>query len=608
MKKIILNLLIVSLSISYSIAQTVGGGGEANPNLKTNPASLKAFQDMRFGMFIHWGPISMRGTEIGWSRGVNVPVDDYDNLYKEFNPMLFNAKEWVSIAKAAGMKYLILTTKHHDGFVLWNTKQTDYNIMNTPYGKDVLKELAKECKKQGILFGTYYSVLDWHHPDYTTRHGNDPRPVAGSNMNNYISYLKNQIKELITEYNTNIFWFDGEWEDSWTHQNGMDLYAYIKGLNDKILVNNRVDKNRAGLDGMSDLVKYAGDYCTPEQKIGKLNNDIPWESCITMCNQWAWKPNDKMKSLKECIQTLAKTVGGGGNLLFNVGPMMDGRIEQRQIDRLKEIGSWLTKNGESIYGTKGGPIKPTSWLVTTNKENKVYLHLFLWPSNELIIPQFPNRKVTAVHFLNGDNLTFAVKENNLVINLPTAPIDENNTVVVLELDGAAKDIQVMELTTSNFKNANAFTAKLKSPPGDDYKSTGEKALFDGIRGTLDYTDGNWLGFEGKDFEAVVDMGSIIPVQKVTLSTLSVQGSWIFLPRSVTVSTSEDGITYTNAGTVKLGEPKEFADDEIKNIEIPFSSTNARFVRVQAENIKVCPEWHGGNGGPSWVFIDELKVQ
>ncbi|NOZ63215.1 MAG: alpha-L-fucosidase, partial [Calditrichaeota bacterium] len=173
MKRKLLFLLLFFLAAVVR-AQSIGGGGEANPDLKTNLESLQNWQTMRFGMFIHWGPVTLRGTEIGWSRGREVPVKEYDNLYREFNPVLFDAKEWVAAAKAAGMKYLIITAKHHDGFCLWDSKYTDYDIMSTPFKRDVVKELAEECKRQGILFGTYYSIIDWHHPDYPIRHGDDP--------------------------------------------------------------------------------------------------------------------------------------------------------------------------------------------------------------------------------------------------------------------------------------------------------------------------------------------------------------------------------------------------------------------------------------------------
>lgn len=438
MKKYIWLVLFLTLPL-YVSAQW--GGGEANPELITNAESLKEWQDLKFGLFVHWGPVSLRGTEIGWSRGREVPIEEYDNLYKEFNPVLFDAQKWVGMIKSAGMKYLIITSKHHDGFCIWDSEFTDYDIMSTPYKRDVLKELSDECKRQGILFGTYHSIADWHHPHYTTRYGGDPRPLEESNMQWYVYYLKNQVRELIDKYDTDILWFDGEWEDAWTHENGMELYKYIRGLKNDILINNRIDKGRQGMEGMTKSAEYAGDFATPEQEIGAFHPEIPWESCITICNQWAWKPNDEIKSLEECIQTLARTVGGGGNLLLNVGPMLDGRVEQRQINRLTEMGSWLEKNGESIYGTSGGPFKPNDSMVSTYKDKRIFVHLFALPGSQLVLPALHKTKILSAKLLNGKELTFKQTKENILIDLPGKPVDTIDTVIMLELNKEAASLE-----------------------------------------------------------------------------------------------------------------------------------------------------------------------
>jgi alpha-L-fucosidase len=442
-RRAIVLFLILALPLILA-AQQLGGGGEAYPQLKTNRESLEKWQDMRFGLFIHWGPVTLRGTEIGWSRGTQVPVADYDNLYKEFNPVLFNAREWVAAAKAAGMKYLVITSKHHDGFSLWDSKQTDYDIMSTRFRRDVLKELSEECARQGVLFCTYYSILDWHHPFYTTRHGDDPRPVKAADMPLYIDFLKKQVAELVRNYKTRLLWFDGQWEDSWSHQDGMDLYAYCRGLDDSLLINNRVDKGRRDERGMTVASQYAGDFGTPEQEIGAFRPDIPWESCITLCQQWAWKPNDTMKSLKECIQTLARSAGGGGNLLLNVGPMPDGRVERRQFERLGEIGRWLGKYGESIYGTRGGPFKPTEGLASTHKGRRVFIHLFKWPADQLILPGIKGRRVLAAAVLGGQKLAVDTAAGQIRVRLPGGPADENDAVIVLELDGPTEGFEPLD--------------------------------------------------------------------------------------------------------------------------------------------------------------------
>ncbi len=435
------NIHIVLFILFPLLTNAQWGGGEANPDLKTNAESLKKWQDLKFGLFIHWGPVSLRGTEIGWSRGREVPINEYDNLYKEFDPVLFDAREWVGMVRAAGMKYIIITSKHHDGFCIWDSEFTDYDMMSTPFKRDILRELSDECRRQGILFGTYHSIADWHHPHYASRYGGDPRPVEDSDMVQYVDYLKKQVKELIDKYDTRILWFDGEWEDSWTHEYGMDLYRYIRDIKYDRLINNRVDKGRQGMMGMTKSAKFAGDFATPEQEVGAFHPDIPWESCITICKQWAWKPNDEMKSLKECIQTLARTAGGGGNLLLNVGPMLDGRIEQRQIDRLAEMGGWLEENGESIYGTKGGPFMPNDWMVSTNRGKYIYVHLFSWPQGELVLPGLEKTRIVSAKILAGGDLTFKQTKDQVVIKLPDQPTDQINTVIVLELDREAAGLE-----------------------------------------------------------------------------------------------------------------------------------------------------------------------
>ena len=232
-------VLIAMLLVGHAYARLMGGG-EANPNLLTNQDALKKFRDNRFGMFIHWGPVTLRGQEISWSRGVQIPKEDYDSLYREFDPVLFNASQWVSAAKNAGMKYIVLTARHHDGFCLWDSQYTDYDMASTPYGKGVVKALVDECKKQGMDFGIYYSICDWHNPDYPVPHP-DPEgqsygereitdPAVKAKMDRYIQYMKNQLKELIDDFNPSLIWFDGEWEWAWYPRNGNGFVCLLAGI------------------------------------------------------------------------------------------------------------------------------------------------------------------------------------------------------------------------------------------------------------------------------------------------------------------------------------------------------------------------------------------
>ncbi len=347
-----------------------------------NTESMAQFENMRFGIFMHWGPSTLRGTS-SWGRGNHpydfapqVPISEFDSLYLQFNPVLFDAEDWISTVKKAGAKYYVITTKHHDGFCIWDSEFTDYDMMSTPYRMDVLKQLSQECEKQDILFGTYYSICDWHHPDYPGRYGGDPRPRESSDMDKYRKYLYNQMDELVDKYHSKILWFDGSWESDWTHEDGMDLYKYLRNKNDKIIINNRVDKKQNLKQRTEQLAKFAGDYKTPEQEIGEYDIELPWESCMTITDRgWHFIPQAKIKSLQLLINTLVQTVGGGGNLLLNIGPMPDGRLDLFHKKRLLELGAWLTTNGESIYETEGGPFKPNEYAASTRKGNKIYLHI-----------------------------------------------------------------------------------------------------------------------------------------------------------------------------------------------------------------------------------------
>ena len=401
---------------------------------------LRWWSEARFGMFIHWNPVSLKGTEIGLSRGDQVPAGEYDNLYKQFNPTEFNAGEWMKLARAAGMKYVVFTTKHHDGFCMWGTKYTDYNVLRSPFGRDVTKELAAACRKHGLVFGAYHSISDWWHPDYPlgSPRGKSQKPAP--DMDRYNQYLKNQLAEIVQNYGPlGVLWFDGEWEKPWTAERGADLYAYLRRLQPSLIINNRVSKARAGMAGTSAPGQFAGDYDTPEQRIGKYQDDRPWETCMTLCEQWAWKPDDELKSLAQCLQMLVNCVGGDGNLLLNVGPTATGETEPRQAWRLKEIGAWLDHYGESIYATRGGPWKPSQSVASTRKGNAIYLHVLRWSGGTITLPAI-SRKITGSRVLTGGNATVEQTNDGVTIGVPAAYQQEIDTIIKLTLDGPSMDI------------------------------------------------------------------------------------------------------------------------------------------------------------------------
>ena len=433
--KLIKRSLIVctAVTVFFLTARTLQATTSANPvehndPLNAAPEDIQAWRDMKFGLFVHWGPMSLMGTEIGWSRGGQrrgregrgeIPVEVYDNLYRSFYPQRFDAKEWVAVAKAAGMRYLVFTTKHHDGFCMFDSAMTDYKITNGPFKRDVVKELADACHEGGLKLGFYYSQPDWYHPDYRTE-----------NHSRYIEYLHAQLRELCTNYGkVDIIFFDGLGgkAQDWDSQR---LIPMVRRLQRHVIIN-----NRTGLPA---------DYDTPEQRIGKFTKDRPWESCITICRQWAWKPGDKMKSLKQCIETLVRVAGGDGNFLLNVGPMPTGQIEPRQVARLNEMGRWLSKYGQSIYGTRGGPFIGNAWCASTNKGNRIYVHIFAFQGQSFRLPAIKTR-IIAGSLLTGGQVQVRQNKDGIVIIVPQKyqrPID---TIVVLDVDGPAGDIAPVEL-------------------------------------------------------------------------------------------------------------------------------------------------------------------
>jgi len=414
---------------------------EHKEHLNASAEDVQAWRDMKFGLFVHWGPVSLMGTEIGWSRGGErrgrkgtgeIPVDVYDNLYRSFYPARFDAKKWVDIAKAAGMKYLVFTTKHHDGFCMFDSDLTDYKITNGPFRRDIVKELADACHGGGLKLGFYYSQPDWHHPDYRTdRHSR------------YIEYLHGQLRELCTRYGkVDVIFFDGLGgkPEDWDSQK---LIEMCRRLQRQVIIN-----NRTGLPG---------DYDTPEQRIGKFNKERPWESCITICRQWAWKPGDTMKSLKQCIQTLVRVAGGDGNLLLNVGPMPTGEIEPRQVERLSQMGAWLGKYGESIYDVRGGPFIGSAWLTSTHKENRIYLHVFDWYGDSLLLPPI-DKKVLAASLLTGGEVHLAQDKKQIVVTVGQRYQQEIDTIIVLELDSPAAEVRPVEV----FSHSVAYKKKARA--------------------------------------------------------------------------------------------------------------------------------------------------
>ena len=417
---------------------------------------MRWWREARFGMFIHWGIYAVAAGEYHGKRSdstgewimewANIPRAEYEKFAAHFNPVKFNAREWVRIAKDAGMKYIVITSKHHDGFAIYNSKISSYDIVDaTPYRRDPLKELAAETKKQGLKLCFYYSILDWHYPaTYVDAPGKDP--TAGNSSTKlrpggkqgYVKYMNEQLRELISTYDPAVLWFDGEWQDWWTEADGKELYRYVRSLKPDIIINNRVGKGRKGMQGMNKTdQEYAGDFGTPEQEIPA--NGLPgvdWESCMTMNTTWGFKSyDDKWKSPQELVRNLIDIASKGGNYLLNVGPTAEGLIPAASVERLAAMGKWMKVNGESIYGTSASPFtKQLEFGRATSKPGRVYLHVFDWPADGTLQVPSMDKTVTRAYLLAnpGPSLKFSTSNRGVSVQLAPQAVDPIATVIVLE--------------------------------------------------------------------------------------------------------------------------------------------------------------------------------
>lgn len=421
------------------------------------------FREARFGMFIHWGLYAIpagewKGKKIDgngeWiQNGAKIPPADYEPLQKQFNPVKFDARQWARIAKKAGVKYIVITTKHHDGFCLFDSKLTDWDIMGAPFKRDIMKELSEACRAEGIRMCWYHSIMDWHHPDYLPRRPFDPRPATGADFNRYIQYLKGQLRELTTNYGKiGILWFDGEWENTWTHGHGQDLYNYVRSLDPEIIINNRVDKGREGMQGMT-KGEFAGDYGTPEQEIPPTGlPGVDWETCMTMNDTWGFKKDDHdWKSTQTLLRNLIDIASKGGNFLLNVGPTAEGLIPEPSVERLEQIGQWMAVNSEAIYGTTASPFKRLAWGRATKKPGKIYLHVFDWPKGKLQVPGLKNKVQKAYLLADASRASLPCTQTGeaVLIDLPAQAPDAIASVVVLEIEGTPEVVATAGLTQSS---------------------------------------------------------------------------------------------------------------------------------------------------------------
>lgn len=459
----------------------------AQSDMQASVDDVQWFRDAKFGMFIHWGPGSLTGSELSWSRGgarpdrPDVPegpisITEYDSLYKRFNPTKFDADEWVRIAKSAGCRYLVFTTKHHDGFSMFDSKLTDYKVTNSPFGRDATAELARACHDANFKLGLYFSGPDWYNPDFMTeRH---PR---------FVRYFAGQVRELCANYGKiDVLWFDmGGPPASYAAES---VISTARRMQPEILINNRL-----GLPC---------DFDTPEQRVGSFQNQRPWESCITIGDQWTWRANENVKSLKQCIQTLVSCVVSDGNLLFNVGPAPTGEIEPPQVERMAEIGKWLKKYGESIYGTRGGPFIMGASGGSTYKGNRIYLHVLDWNADAIDLPIRADM-VRSCSLLTGGKVQMTATSAGIRISVTKDNRDSIDTIVKLELKGAASTIPPVKVVNTA-SLATEMPATASSVYMGDTTNWGPSRAFD------DDFMSRWATDAGvTSAQLVVDMGKSV---------------------------------------------------------------------------------------------------
>lgn len=488
MNRIVLSLLLPIVCF-LSPARAADTSDLPDETPKQHSARMEWWRDARFGMFIHWGlysqaagywngkPTSGAGEWI--MTDVGIPRAQYATLAPQFNPVKFDADQWAATAHNAGIKYLVITSKHHEGFCMFKTAATDYNVVDgTPWHEDPLAALSKACRRHGIKFCVYYSIMDWHTPDQAPANPDPNHPTYNptsfipGQKEAYIQYMKTELAELIKQYHPGLIWFDGQWMNGWTDEDGQQLYRYLRTLDPKIIVNDRV--------------KGAGDYETPEQYIPP--NGLPghdWETCMTMNNTWGYKRDDNdWKSTQTLIRNLIDIASKGGNYLLNVGPTGEGLIPDASVERLAEIGQWMKINGTAIYETSAGPFtRQLPWGRCTSKisghNTILYLHVFDWPADgKLMVPLLNKIKRASLLVDPSKALGTEMSKDGVTIFVPSQAPDDISSTIVVKLEGAPEVVMIPIVQNNDgsillrASDAGLHGSQIQYEPGNSHEDIG----------------------------------------------------------------------------------------------------------------------------------------
>jgi alpha-L-fucosidase len=444
-------LMAVTMASSPAEAAVQGGANAPSARAGDHDSRIGWWREARFGMFIHWGlyAIPGRGEWVQWNE--QIPVDEYATLADRFKPTDFDPDAWAELAKAAGMKYMVLTARHHDGFCLFDDGPNPFTSVNTAAHRDFVAEYVKAVRKAGLRVGLYYSPLDWRFPGFFF-----PDLQRQSAVVMREQYHR-QIEELLSNYGKlDVLWFDGGEQDwlnfgadwvtaSWQrraqgqhYRGGFDwqhekVYALLRRLQPDVLINNRADMPQ-------DFHSREGDAA-----VGDFDDQHPWELCTTIAGAWGYEPNKLPKPLEHFIRLLVNVAGRDGNLLLNVGPGPDGRIDAAQAARLREIGAWLRKYGESIYATRGGPFLPGAYGASTRRDTAIYVHVLNWPGDTLVLPAIP-AKILRASVLTGGEVRFAQTDQGITLSMAPSARNEIDTIIVLQLDSPAAGLRPVPLT------------------------------------------------------------------------------------------------------------------------------------------------------------------
>lgn len=428
-----------ALVLGFQLARVEAHAQASYEPTSENLAARAWFQDAKFGLFVHWGVYSVLGSAEWVMEVRRIPASDYEKLPDQFNPIRFDAAEWVSLVKAAGMKYITITAKHHDGFAMFDSQISDWDIVDrTPYGEDVLAQLAEECRRQGIKLFFYYSQLDWHHPDYFPRGrtGNSAERAEEGDWYRYLDYMDEQLRELLTGYGEiGGIWFDGMWDRPDADWRLERTYSLIHELQPQALIgSNHHETPHSG----EDFQMFEKDL--PGQNTAGFNTTevsrLPLETAETMNRSWGFNITDRgYKSTRDLVRYLVRAAGSDANFLLNVGPMPNGEIQPEFVARLREMGAWLERYGESIYGTRGGPLAPDLWGVTTQREGTVYVHVLDWNGPILALPPLSGPVRSARLLRDGSAVKFEDREDGLLLSLPARGDEVIDEIVVLEVGG-----------------------------------------------------------------------------------------------------------------------------------------------------------------------------